>query len=387
MGKTKAVGIRKSDVKQVKTEMVQLDLLSYISETVVPTIVGEKKRKVVRKKYPRTSKVNPSAQMDRFCGLVDHSKTFNSFCLGESNRLACHAVRQFLTEGKCEYGVVYIMAMSGLGKSHLLHAAGNELMQQGKSFYISSIDLILDHFKSINELLSYDVLLIDDFDEITLGEKQQSMLCRLIDYAKMGEIKVIICANHLPKHISNVCDKLKARLSSTLIHKIDRLDRKLSRQIVEDKCERLDMVISDDAKDLVADSFDFHVYGLESALYKLKSFYDVYGEPITLETALNELKSLGRVLDRNDNCQKIISRVARDFAIDRDLLTSPMRKKSVTFARHVAMYILKEKNGLNVMRIAEVFNRDHSSVIYGIAKMKQEVQKNPQLLKRIHKLI
>lgn len=388
MNKNKAIGIRKSEVLTGASEgMVQLDLLSFISDKIVPTNITERKRRI-RSGATRERLSDSSQKNNRFYGHIDKNKTFSTFCLGESNRVALESTKQFLLQEKCDFGVIYLMAMSGLGKSHLLHAVANELVEKGKSFYISSPSMIShsseDYF---NELKMYDYLLIDDIEEIAGNSLLQRDFCHLLDYAKMGKIKIIITGPVLPKNLIGCDDRFKGKLSAALISKIGKMNRDLAFDIVDLKCRNMKLELAQNAKDLVAHSFDFNVYGLESALYKLKSFSDIYKKEICLEVALAELKSLGRVLDRDDNCQKIIGRVADHFHVDRDDVLSPVRKKEVVFARHVAMYILKEKNGLNIMRIADLFGRDHSSIIYGISRIKLEIESNPELCKSIHGLI
>lgn len=387
MNKNKAIGIRKSEVLTGASEdMVQLDLLSFISDKIVPTNINGRKTRM-RASTPRAKLSNSAQKNNRYYGHIDKNKTFSTFCLGESNKSALESTKRFLLQEKCDFGVIYLMAMSGLGKSHLLHAVANELIDQGKSFYITSPSMLSDIDDCFNELKMYDYLLIDDIEEIAGNLELQRAFCHLFDYAKMGKIKIIITGPALPKNLSGCDDRFRGKLSSALISKIGKMTTELACDIVNLKCRNMGLELAQNAKDLVSHSFDFNVYGLESALYKLKSYSDIYKKEICLEVALSELKSLGRVLDRDDNCQKIIGRVADYFHVDREDVLSPVRKKEVVFARHVAMYILKEKNGLNIMKIADLFGRDHSSIIYGISRIKLEIESNPELCKSIHGLI
>lgn len=387
MNKNKAIGIQKSQViSAASEEMIQLDLLSFISDKIVPTDITERKRRT-RFVTGREKQAKALGKGHRYYGHVDKNKTFDTFCLGESNKAALEATKRFLGQEKCDFGVIYLMAMSGLGKSHLLHAAANELMEMGKSFYITSPSMLQDLKDPFNELKMYDFLLIDDMEEIAQLAYLQQEFCRLFDYAKMGRIKIIVTGAVLPRNLSFCDDRFKGKLSGALIHKICKMNSDLAFSIVEAKCQSMNLNLAQTAKDLVAHSFDFNVYGLESALYKLKSYSDIYKKEIDLEIALHELKSLGRVLDRDDNCQKIIGRVASYFRVDKDDILSPVRRKEVVYARHMAMFILKEKNGLNIMRIADLFGRDHSSIIYGISRMKLEIEKDPELSKIVHNLI
>lgn len=383
MSLSRAAGRKLQILSDEYHESHQLDLLSFVSEQVAELSAKEKQPRASSPKNPAQA---PKVASYHCHGNVDSNKKFSNFCLGKSNQFAAEAIKRFITSDKTDFGLIFLKAASGLGKSHLLHAVGNEMLSFKKTFYFSSPQLMSPVIDNFNMLKFYDILLIDDIEEVEGNYELQKIFCQLMDYASAGKIKLIITGAKLPKDLNGCDDRTKGKLSAALIHQIDEMNNDLAYAIVDSRSASLNLDLSDGVKRLVSNQAGFNVYGLESLLYKLKSTRDIKGQNITLEMALDEIKD-NKVIYRSDEFRALLSSVADAFKISVEELSSSVRKKEFALARHVAMYILKEKKGLGIMKIAELFERDHSSVVYAIARITKQLESDFEMSKKIDRLV
>lgn len=383
MSLNRATGRKLQILSEEYHESHQLDLLSFVSEQVAELSAKEKQP---RASAPKTPTPTPKVASYHCHGNVDSNKTFSNFCLGKSNQFAVEAIKRFISSTKTDFGVIFLKAASGLGKSHILHAVGSEMMSLKKSFYFNSPQLMSPLIDTFNMLKFYDILLIDDIEEIEGNTELQKIFCQLMDYASAGKIKLIIAGAKLPKDLNGCDDRIKGKLSAALIHHIDEMNNDLAYAIVESRSASLNLDLPDSVKRLVSNQVGFNVYGLESLLYKFKNASDIKGQNITLEMALDEIKD-NKVIYRSDEFRALLSSVADAFKISVEELSSSVRKKEFALARHVAMYILKEKKGLGIMKIAELFERDHSSVVYAIARITKQLESDFEMSKKIDRLV
>ena len=203
-----------------------------------------------------------------------------------------------------------------------------------------------------------------------------------MDYASAGKIKLIIAGAKLPKDLNECDDRMKGRLSAGVIHTIDEMNNDLAYSIVESRSARLNLDLPDTVKRLVSNQIGFNVYGLEGLLYKFKNSVDLKKQKITLEIALEEIKDK-KMIYRSDEFLNLLNAVAKVFQITREELISSVRKKEFALARHVAMYILKEYKGLGIMKIAELFEKDHSSVVYAITRINKQVESDESMKNKV----
>ena len=379
MSLSRATGRKLQILSEGYHESHQLDLLSFVTEQIPGLYANEKKTRA-----PSTKTSIPISKLTSFhChGNVDTNNNFENFCLAKSNQFAVDSIRRFINVKKNEFGLIFLKAPSGLGKSHILHAAGNEIISLNKTFYYSSPQLMSPILDTFNMLKNYDIILIDDIEEIEGNIEIQKILCQLMDYAAAGKIKLIIAGAKLPKELNNCDDRTKGKLSAGVIHSIDEMSNDLAYAIVDSRSASLNLELPDAVKRLVSNQVGFNVYGLEGLLYKFKNAVDLNGQRITLDIALEEIKDK-KIIYRSDEFRNFLNTVAHVFEISTEELCSSVRKKEFALARHVAMYILKEHKGLGIMKIAELFERDHSSVVHAITRITKSVESDQTMRQKI----
>ena len=364
----------------------QLDLLSFVSTEAIKVTGVSKVRRISSAKSP---KVVARSRQSSLPISIDRSKTFQNFVGGESNKRALGCMKRVSSKVSEGFPVIYINALSGLGKSHLLYACANDLFSKSNHSinYYHGKEFIYNFNQKEFDVTKSKIVFIDDIDEITHDYKVQDDFCRKFDFLKRNNIKVIMAGSILPKNMKMANPKYCSRVGCGLIEKICKIDRNLALNIIENLVSNNKFELTRDVKELLADCFHYHVYGLESAVLKLKSYSETFDKSVDIKTALKELKILGPVLDSQLNSKKIISRVCEHYKVDIEDIFSRNRKKECAFARHLCMYILKERSGHSLSRIATLFNRDHTSVIYGINRIIANIQQDESLKKIIHEIV
>ncbi|WP_417334908.1 helix-turn-helix domain-containing protein [Halobacteriovorax marinus] len=382
----RAAAINKKLVRNRAQDESQLDLLSYISNqniavsrpSNITCISSAKRPKAITRNRKFSLPIN-----------VDRNKVFKNFICGESNSRAYKVMESTLNSKNIDYQIIYICSLSGLGKSHLLYATANALFEKTakKICYFHGKEFIYNFDAQVENLDSIAAVFVDDLDEITYDIDLQDRFSRNFDLLKRSGVQIFLAGSILPKHMKMANAKYANRVGGALVEKINKIDRDLASKILDNLSTIHNYQLSPDVSDLLVDCFHYHVYGLESALLKLKSYSETFSSNVDIKIALKELKILGPVLDKNINSKKIICRVCEFYKVDVEDLFSKNRKKEVSFARHVCMYILKDRNGLSLSRIARLFNRDHTSVLYGVNKVMAEIQNNKKFRKDIHELV
>lgn len=359
----------------------QLDLLSFVSDEL-----GLSKVMARQKRAPVSKAAGP-----QFHGHIDRTKIFETFCLGDSNFFAVEALKRFIQQEKSDFGLVYLMAESGLGKTHILHAVANELRENKKSFYIGSPLMMNYMLENFNSLKIYDFLLIDDIEEVCGQEDLQKSFCQLFDYAQMGAMKIIITGGVQPKDLRRCDDRFKGKLSAGLSQLIGKMDQSLARSIVASKCKSIQLDLPAEVSNLVTENIEFNAYGLENVLHKLKDISSRGHSGVTLDMAKAELpqktpvKFLAPELPL-DNFSALVERVAGHFQISSEDILDRSRKNEFVLARHSAMYMIRERLNLSYPQIAKIFKRDHSSVMYGINRVKQKIQSDSKFASSLYNL-
>ncbi|MGE3609500.1 MAG: DnaA/Hda family protein [Bacteriovoracaceae bacterium] len=362
----------------------QLDLMGFISENPAVNIVP--KRRAARAALVRSAPAKLPAVAS--FGYVDEKKNFANFCTSSSNHLVLETLKKFIHSEKNDFGLFFICGTPGLGKTHLLHAVANQLTLDGKSFCLAGPLLLETSELNLNLLAQYEFILIDDIDEIENKIELERLLSQLIDFAHSGKIKMIVTGSAVPQDLNNISSKLRGKLLASLAFKISKLDQPLIKDIIAAKILNLNLSLSKPIENLIYHREYENVYEIESILYKVKSLSEIYSDSLKVENILADIPELNLVSETfQKGIKDVLEIVANNFFLRVEDLHSPIRKKELALARHVAMYVMKEKMGFNVMRIAEIFSKDHSTVIYGVERIQNEVKSNSEMKLKLHQIL
>ncbi|WP_349431932.1 chromosomal replication initiator protein DnaA [Methylomarinum sp. Ch1-1] len=335
--------------------------------------IGSKKSPVV--KVPPSINKAP-AQKKKQPNFLNRAFTFDSFVEGKSNQLARAASVQVSENIGKAYNPLFIYGSSGLGKTHLMHAIGNAVLEQNPSaniVYLHSEKFVQDMVRAlqqntINNFKDYyrsiDILLIDDIQFLAGKERSQEEFFHTFNNLLDKKHQVVLTCDKYPKEIEGLEDRLKSRFGWGLPVAIEPPDLETRAAILMKKAKSANVELDQEVAFFIAKRIPSNVRDLEGALRRVLANSQFTGREITVEftkEALHDLISLQDKLVNIDNIQKT---VAEYFKIRVADLSSKNRKQSITRPRQIAMALARELTSHSYPEIGDAFGgRDHTTVI------------------------
>jgi chromosomal replication initiator protein len=317
---------------------------------------------------PATKKSRPN--------FLNRAFTFENFVEGKSNQLAKAASMQVSENMGKAYNPLLIYGSSGLGKTHMMHAIGNAILEKNPSanvIYLHSEKFVQDMVKalqqnSINTFKEYyrwvDTLLIDDIQFFAGKERSQEEFFHTFNTLLEKKHQVVLTCDKYPKEIVGLEDRLKSRFGWGLPVAIEPPDFETRAAILMKKAQHVNVDLPQDVAFFIAKRIPSNVRDLEGALRRVIANAQFTGKPITIEftkEALHDLISLQDKLINIDNIQKT---VAEYFKIRIADLSSKNRRQSITRPRQIAMALARELTSHSYPEIGDAFGgRDHTTAI------------------------
>ncbi len=304
--------------------------------------------------------------------------TFETFIVGNSNRLA-HAAAYAVAHKPAEaYNPLFLYGGVGLGKTHLLHAIGHvPLTKNLRVLYISSETFTNDLINSIRNQtteefrLKYrhiDLLLVDDIQFIAGKESTQEEFFHTFNTLHAANKQIVISSDRPPKAIPTLEERLRSRFEWGLIADIQPPDLETRTAILRFKAEGQSYPIPMEVIDFVAHKIQSNIRELEGALNRVVAYASMMACPLTVEMAKAALQDISP--HRPPSLQEIVKAVAHFYGLSVEDLKSPRRNKAVALPRQVAMYLAREETDASLLEIGKVLGgRDHSTVLYGYEKI------------------
>lgn len=316
--------------------------------------------------------------------------TFDNFIVGPSNNLAFAAAKSVSKKQHERYNPLFIYGDSGLGKTHLLSAIKFEMQKNYPGIniiYIPAETFTNEFLHSISnntveqfddKYRGADALLIDDIQFIAGKEQTEEKFFHIFNEL-YNQNKIIVLTSDRPaKEIKSISDRLKTRFSSGLIADVKPPEYETRLAIIQRKAELLNFSISDDVIDYIATKLKSNIRQIEGVVTKLNALYVVSQVKPTIAVAQNVIKDI--VTDHQPipiTVEKIISEVSKIYSIEPDEMRSQRRTANISQARKVAIYVIQEVTGLPYESIGQEFNgRDHSTVVYAIKSVKEEMERD-----------
>lgn len=317
--------------------------------------------------------------------------TFDRFVVGSGNDFAYSASRALAQDHDLHTESLYLLSPPGLGKSHLCQAIGQEILSKDlrrKIFYLTAEDFTNEMVYSIkNNCLEgfkdkyrrqCDVLVLEEVNFLSGKEKVQSEFTYTLDCLMEDQKKVVLTSRYLPKDIPRLRQNLASRLNNGLISAIKPPDYETRLRILETKAKAQGLKIRDDVLAYLAQHLTQDVRQLECCLYSLGAKSKLLSRRIDMalaEEVLEELVADGEVL----NPDAILKAICKMYKVDVSTLRSRSRKKSIVLPRNVAMYLFREYTDLSLEAIGKQFDRNHSTVLYGINTIDRAYEKDIKL--------
>ncbi len=328
--------------------------------------------------------------------------TFDTFIVGNSNKFAhaaCLAVAQNPSKA---YNPLFLYGNSGLGKTHLLYAIGNEIKKNDASksiCYVKGDDFTNELIESLHranmsefrQKYRYaDVLLVDDVQFIGGKESTQEEFFHTFETLYLDQKQIILTSDRPPKEIKTLDDRLRGRFEMGLIADIQPPDIETRIAIIKRKAEIMDIEIPNDVCEYIANNVKNNIRQLEGTVKKIKAKNNLDGEKPSIKSVQNIIADiLNNDTPPEVTVEKITEEVARTFNVSvEDLRSSKNRSAYISGPRQVAIYIINEMTTLTQEKIGQEFGgRDHSTVKYAIDTTTKKMKKDSNLRSIVEDII
>jgi len=345
----------------------------------LPDSLAERLQQVTRTKPAEAAIDSPA---ESFVSNLNPNYTFEQFVEGKSNQLACAAAKQVAETPGQAYNPFFIYGGVGLGKTHLMHAIGNQILQTNPNAkvaylhserFVSHMIKALQH-KMIDEFKQYyrslDALLIDDIQFFARKNSSQEEFFHTFNTLLEGNRQIILTCDRYPKEIDGLEDRLKSRFGWGLTQAIEPPELETRVAILHKKAEEHGLVIPDDTAFFIAKRIRSNIRELEGALRRVSATARFTGSEINIEFAKEALKDLIAQHDKQVTIENIQKTVAEYFKIRISDLLSNRRSRSITRPRQIAMALSKELTNHSLPEIGAAFGgRDHTTVIHACKKV------------------
>ena len=313
--------------------------------------------------------------------------TFETFVVGNNNRFA-HAAALAVGDSPGEaYNPLFLYGGVGLGKTHLMHAIGNRILENNRKanvLYVTSekftnhlINAIKDYKNETfrNKYRNIDVLLIDDIQFISGKDRVQEEFFHTFNALHEEGKQIIISSDKAPKDIALLEDRLKSRFEWGLLADLSNPDYETRLAILRKKAQDERIIVDDHILSNIANKIDSNIRELEGVFNKIVAIASLNNEPISIELAektINEFKQQSEKVISSDFIKET---VAKYFNVNKDDLASSKKSNDITFPRQIAMYLCREVANMSYPQIGVDFGgRDHSTVMHGCKKIEKEIK-------------
>ena len=342
----------------------------------------------------------PNADADAPGGTsLNRRYTFDTFVIGASNRFA-HAAALAIAEAPARaYNPLFIWGESGLGKTHLLHAAGNyaqRLFPGMRVKYVSTEEFTNDFINSLRDdrkvafKRSYrdvDVLLVDDIQFIEGKEGIQEEFFHTFNTLHNANKQIVISSDRPPKQLATLEDRLRTRFEWGLITDVQPPELETRIAILRKKAQMERLAVPDDVLELIASSIERNIRELEGALIRVTAFASLNKTPI--DRALAEIVLRDLIADASTmqiSAATIMAATAEYFDTTVEELRGPGKTRALAQSRQIAMYLCRELTDLSLPKIGQAFGRDHTTVMYAQRKILSEMAERREVFDHVKEL-
>ena len=318
----------------------------------------------------------------------EYAFTFDTFIVGSSNKFAHAAALAVAQNPSVAYNPLFIHGESGLGKTHLLNAIKAEVLKnnpKAKIVYVSGEDFTNEIIAAIkdnktadfkNKYRQADVLLVDDIQFIAGRESTQEEFFHTFNALHNAGKQIVLVSDRPPKEIKSLEDRLRNRFEWGLIADIQPPDFETRCAIIKRKSDLLRLDIKFEVIEFIASKVKTNIRQLEGVVKKLDAMQKLEGKPPVMVNAQAAIKDiLNEQMSTPVTIDKIITHVSRVYNVSVSDIRGKSRKREVSEARQMSMYIIKEVCGLTMAEIGKEFNgRDHSTVVHSINNVSQRLK-------------
>lgn len=325
---------------------------------------------------------------------------FDSFVVGSCNQFAHAAALAVASKPSESYNPLFIYGGSGMGKSHLLHAIGLQLVQErpwmkvvfttGERFMNEMIHCIrMDRMTAFHEnYRTADALLIDDIHTVAGKERTQEEFFHTFNELHDRQKQIVLTSDSLPKNTPGLVERLRSRFEWGLMVDVQPPDLETKMAILDKKAEIEGVRLPEDVRIFIATKTKSSVRELEGALVKLIAYSSVTDSPINMAMAQQLLKPMLPTHERRVTIDSIVRAVAERYCLQPSQLKQKTNAHEISRPRQVAMYLAKELTPASLPEIGRAFGgKHHTTVLHSVRKVEELRQADPDLNRLIHNVI
>lgn len=321
---------------------------------------------------------------------------FDNYVMGSSNRLAFAAGKAVVDFPGTRHNPLFIYGGVGVGKTHLMHAVGHELVKKGigKVVYVTSEQFINDFVGSMRSKMTdafkkkyrqVGALLIDDVQFFGGKDSTQEEFFHTFNELTNKSAQIVMTSDRKPQDIEGLEDRLKSRFLGGMAVDIGLPDYEMRLAILRQKAQEIKVEVEDGAYELMANNFNTNARELEGAFVKLAVGASLETGILTKEMVQQTMGlPASFIKDVKVRPIKVVSTVAKYFDFRNKDLLGTSRKADLVVARHIAMLLLRDTLGIQLTKVGEIMGgRDHTTVMHAVGKMEREVNENIDIRRKV----
>ena len=333
---------------------------------------------------------------------INKRQRFDTFVVGNSNRFATAAAQAVANDPGNVYNPLFIYGNSGLGKTHLMHAIGNAILEanpNAKVKYVTSetftneiINAIQNHnVKDFQEKYrTIDCLIIDDIQFLENKERTQEEFFHTFNALKESNKQIVISCDRNPQSMDKLEERLRSRFASGLTVDIQPPDLETRIAIIRKKAEIEKIEMPNEVIQTVATSIDNNIRMIEGAFNRIVAYASIMNLPIDMKVTETVLKDFATHTRQNITIEKIINHICKFYNLQNDEIIGKKRPKNIAMPRQIAMYLCRRLTDASLPKIGLSFGRDHTTVIHAyekIDKMRKEDRSFDSLMQQFEEQI
>ncbi|MBQ3289639.1 MAG: chromosomal replication initiator protein DnaA [Kiritimatiellae bacterium] len=373
-----------------------LDIEFKLDETARPAIVMPDIQKSGTARTERISTFSSTMPLNE-------EYTFDEFVRGPSNSWALAAAQGVVANpGKSGYNPLFIHGGTGLGKTHLMQAIGNELRRKNPQLaicYLTAETFLNEYVNALkntqaesfrNRYRNIDLLMVDDVQFLQKGKQFQEEFFNTFNALQQAHKQIVMTSDVAPKNLPLIEERLISRFEGGMVQEIESPNYETRLAILKKKSEGMTPPIPDNALEYIADNIKSHVRAMEGALRKVSIFRTM--DPATHLSKEILSRLLSDFIEKENNFKKLTideiqSTVAKKYSVDISQILSMERTQSLVTPRQLAMYIARKFTPKGLPEIAEQFKKTHSTVLHGVKTIEKRLDVEEDLKASLEEIL